>query len=217
MELTTRLTQIAKGIALALGDQCEAVVHDKDRRIAFIANGHISGRETGQVMEESVFDYFQDIARENGGTAVRLTRKEDGELHKSTTMMFFDENGEYEAMLCFTMNLTALNQARKMLDSMMNVLPFEDREVSGTDLSISDYTHLVIADIIKNVGKPSTLGPKEIKLRIIRKLEEKGVFQLKDSVPQVCELLDISQATLYNYLREVRTQGSGFLQIAGVN
>ena len=97
------------------------------------------------------------------------------------------------------------------------MLPFEDREVSGTDLSISDYTHLVIADIIKNVGKPSTLGPKEIKLRIIRKLEEKGVFQLKDSVPQVCELLDISQATLYNYLREVRTQGSGFLQIAGVN
>lgn len=217
MELTIRLIQIAKAIALALGDQCEAVVHDKDRRIAFIANGYISGREVGQVMEGSVFDYFQDIVGENGGTAVRLTRKEDGELHKSTTMMFFDENGDYEAMLCFTVNLTALNQARKILDSIMNVLPFEDKVVSGTDLSISDYTHLVISDIIKNVGKPSTLGPKEIKLRIIRMLEEKGVFQLKDSVPQVCEMLDISQATLYNYLREVRTHGSVFLQITEGN
>ena len=49
---------------------------------------------------------------------------------------------------------------------------------------------------------------------ILRKLEEKGVFQLKDSVPQVCELLDISQATLYNYLREIRTQGSGFLPLS---
>lgn len=192
-------------------------MHDKDRRIAFIANGYISGREVGQVMEGSVFDYFQDIVGENGGTAVRLTRKEDGELHKSTTMMFFDENGDYEAMLCFTVNLTALNQARKILDSIMNVLPFEDKVVSGTDLSISDYTHLVISDIIKNVGKPSTLGPKEIKLRIIRMLEEKGVFQLKDSVPQVCEMLDISQATLYNYLREVRTHGSVFLQITEGN
>ena len=73
---------------------------------------------------------------------------------------------------------------------------------------------LVMSDIIKNVGKPSTLGSKEIKLRIIRMLEEKGVFQLKDSVPQVCELLGISQATLYNYLREVRTQGGGFLRRA---
>ena len=116
-------------------------------------------------------------------------------------------------MLCFTINLTSLNQAKKMLDSLMNVLPFEDTGVTGTDLSIADYTHLVIADIIKNEGNPSTLGPREVKMRILRKLEEKGVFQLKDSVPQVCELLNISQATLYNYLREIRTQPGGFLQI----
>lgn len=64
------------------------------------------------------------------------------------------------------------------------------------------------------MGKPSALGSKEVKLRILRMLEEKGVFQLKDSVPQVCELLDISQATLYNYLREIRTQGSGFLPLS---
>ena len=87
-------------------------------------------------------------------------------------------------------------------------------QLSGIDLTIADYSKLVIADIIKTVGKPSALGSKEVKLRILRKLEEKGVFQLKDSVPQVCELLDISQATLYNYLREIRTQGSGFLPLS---
>ena len=87
-------------------------------------------------------------------------------------------------------------------------------QLSGIDLTIADYSKLVIADIIKTVGKPSALGSKEVKLRILRKLEEKGVFQLKDSVPQVCELLDISQATLYNYLREIRTQVSGFLPLS---
>ena len=87
-------------------------------------------------------------------------------------------------------------------------------QLSGIDLTIADYSKLVIADIIKTVGKPSALGSKEVKLRILRMLEEKGVFQLKDSVPQVCELLDISQATLYNYLREIRTQGSGFLPLS---
>lgn len=81
MELKNRLIQIAKAISLSLGDQCEAVVHDKDRRIAFIANGYISGHQAGQVMEESVFEYFRDMTKANDGTAIRLTSKENGELH----------------------------------------------------------------------------------------------------------------------------------------
>lgn len=44
MDMVNRLIQIAKGISLSLGETCEAVVHDGDHRIAFIANGHISGR-----------------------------------------------------------------------------------------------------------------------------------------------------------------------------
>lgn len=31
----------------------------------------------------------------------------------------------------------------------------------GSDLTIADYSKLVIADIIKTVGKPSALGSKE--------------------------------------------------------
>mgnify|MGYP003175531402 FL=1 len=71
MDMVNRLIQIAKGIALSLGETCEAVVHDRDHRIAYIANGHISGREQGQQMEESVFKYFEDETRANNGTVVR--------------------------------------------------------------------------------------------------------------------------------------------------
>ena len=55
MDMVNRLIQIAKGISLSLGETCEAVVHDRAHRIAYIANGHISGREQGRQMEESVF------------------------------------------------------------------------------------------------------------------------------------------------------------------
>ena len=71
MDMVNRLIQIAKGISLSLGETCEAVVHDGDHRIAYIANGHISGREQGQQMEESVFKYFEDETRANNGTVVR--------------------------------------------------------------------------------------------------------------------------------------------------
>ena len=68
-------------------------MHDGDHRIAYIANGHISGREQGQEMEESVFKYFEDETRANNGTVVRLTRKNNGELHKSTTMISLTKTG----------------------------------------------------------------------------------------------------------------------------
>ena len=43
-----------------------------------------------------------------------------------------------------------------------------------------------------------------VALAVLARLEEKGVFDMRDAVPQVCELLQISQATLYNYQRELR-------------
>lgn len=211
--LEQSLIRVAKAIALARGKNCETVVHNKDRAICYIENGHISNRNVGNVMDPQVFEYLDERARENDGIVVRLTRKPTGEMLKSTTVFFYGPKGEYEAMLCFTFDLTAVNQARNMLDALMDLEPFEDRESFSTNMNLVDYTHLVISDIIKEVGKPSTLGAKEIKLRILSKLDEKGVFLLKDSVPQVCDLLSISQATLYNYLREIRSKNTPLLPV----
>lgn len=214
-DLKVTLIEIAKSIALSMGESCETVVHDENKRIVYIENGFISGREVGQVMDDSVFEYLADRSRKENGSVVRLTKKTNGELAKSTTVMFFDSTGMYEAMLCFTMNLTSLNQARNMLDMLMNIQPFEEKEEQRDNRSIADYTRSVISEIIKEVGKPSTLGPKEIKMRTLRMLDEKGVFLIKDSIPQVCELLSISQATLYNYLREIRTDTVDLLPMRG--
>lgn len=203
-DLKETLALVARGMAIALGETCETVVHDEERRISYIENGHISGRSVGDVMDASVFEYLADRARKQGNVVVRLTKKQNDELMKSTTMLFFDEFGKYEAMLCVSVDLTQVNQARNLLDSIMNIQPFDDSEENGESMSIIEYTRMTITDIIKEVGKPSTLGSKELKMTILRKLDEKGVFLIKDSVPQVCELLSISQATLYNYLREIR-------------
>ena len=53
-------------------------------------------------------------------------------------------------------------------------------------------------------AKPFSISTREGRLAVLARLEEKGVFDMRDAVPQVCELLQISQATLYNYQRELR-------------
>lgn len=45
---------------------------------------------------------------------------------------------------------------------------------------------------------------KEAKIRLIRFLDERGVFMIQKSGQTVCELLGISKFTLYNYLEEAR-------------
>lgn len=200
------MIKVAEAIALASGPKCETVVHDKNLKIVYIANGELSGRSIGCVMDENVFRYLWEWSQKSNGIVIRMTRKENGDLKKATTVFAQDQDGNYVGMLCFTQDLTAMNQARNLLDSIMNIQPFDSSEESS--MTITDYAHTVISDIIKEVGKPSTLGTREINIRILRRLEEKDVFSLKDAVPQVCEMLNISQATLYNYLREIRVQNS---------
>lgn len=204
MAVTTNvLIQLAKAVAKSFGNTCETVVRGRDMRIIHIENSHITGRKIGEKMEKSVTDYILHRATVENSVVIRMTKKKDGTLLKSTTSVFFDENNEYEAMLCITIDLTQMNETRKFLETFMSTYLAGEKSEEGT-MNIVDYTRTVISEIISDVGKPSTLGTKEIRMEIIRKLNEKGVFLIKDSVPQVCELLSISQASLYNYLRDVR-------------
>ena len=56
--------------------------------------------------------------------------------------------------------------------------------------------------------KPIDLNSREGKMTLLRKLKMQGIFDVKDSVPYVCGILKVSQATLYNYLREIRNEES---------
>lgn len=42
---------------------------------------------------------------------------------------------------------------------------------------------------------------KELKIKIIRQLNEKGIFQIKGAVSQVAKILNISDPSVYRYLK----------------
>jgi len=52
--------------------------------------------------------------------------------------------------------------------------------------------------------KPVAYMQKEDKLSIVSKLEQKGIFAVKNAVEYVAECLAVSNFTVYNYLKEVR-------------
>ena len=90
---------------------------------------------------------------------------------------------------------------------MISLRPLSDSpEPDESDINyIQKMTQQVIVNAIEKM-KPTSIDTRESKLEVLRQLELKGVFAVKDAVPNVCRLLSISQATLYNYLREIRSQ-----------
>ena len=65
----------------------------------------------------------------------------------------------------------------------------------------------VILEIIATVGKgkePSQLNKKE-KVKVVEMLELRKVFEFRGVVLQVARILDMSRHTVYNYLKEIRS------------
>ena len=79
----------------------------------------------------------------------------------------------------------------------------EAQQVQPDNDSLDDVVMKMILGEIARL-KPSDLESKEDKLRLIARLNEKGIFGARGAVGTVCELLHIAQPTLYKYLQELR-------------
>lgn len=54
------------------------------------------------------------------------------------------------------------------------------------------------------IGKPMMLMNKEEKIRALDYLDQKGVFKITKTSLLLCDAMQISKYTLYNYLEEAR-------------
>jgi len=204
------LKAVAACVAETFGPTCEVVIHDlKSREIVAIENGHVTGRKKGDRLSEEVYDYLvasAKAAKKMTGYASRTHGK--GNFLKCSTLLVSDEQGEPVAAFCLNIDIEQLKRARDALDTLLATTPLVNIKNGGDDEkpSVTDYTRKIIAEVIQKVGKPIPPASKEGKLQVVRELDAHGVFLVRDVVPAVCEILGISQATLYNYLREVRCE-----------
>lgn len=215
-DLLAALQDVARGMAKLLGDDAEVVLHDLERReMVYIANGHITGRSVGYRMNDSVYDTILDLADQDGLVIGYGSHSANGKRLRSSHFVSRDASGTPKALICVNQDTTKLEELRGMLDGMIRMQPLHRAEEPSEEADenyIQKVTRQVIIDCIEKM-KPAVPDTKDAKMDVLKKLEVRGVFAVKDAVPVVCKLLSISQATLYNYLRELRSQET----IAGKN
>mgnify|MGYP000078002732 FL=1 len=209
-DIMKMLESVITGFSYILGSDTEIALHDlKKRELYAIVNGYITGRESGHKMHPSVYDTVLEMARENNYVIGYSSHTPSGEDLRVSHIVINGEEGEPVALICINQKIEKLKEFRDMIDSMIKCTSLKETrsqivsDVSPEQNYIQNVARQVLLDVIEK-SKPSLLDSKQDKIRILEELERKGFFSVKDAAPAVCKMLSISQATLYNYLREIR-------------
>lgn len=198
------LSAIAEGVCAVMGEWCEVVIHDlRDLEHSIV---HISGDVTGR----QVGGHLTDLGLANirsGRTEPLLNYtafSDDGKTLKSSSVFVHDENGRPVAAFCINLNVTPL----LLFQRFLRTLPAGQEEPDVSESFSPDLGQMVetmIAECAYQVGKPISLMSKSDRMQVVKLLDERGVFQLRKSVPLVAERLGVTQKTVYNYLTELES------------
>ncbi|WHH61256.1 helix-turn-helix transcriptional regulator [Petroclostridium sp. X23] len=191
-------------IVKQFGDKCEVVLHDwsggYEKAIISIKNGHVTGRKVGDCGSNLGFTVMRG-ASEGRNNFNYITKTKDGKIIRSSTVYITDNDGRPLGALCINYDISEMMQFQNFVESF-NMVNKEVEEIFFSDVNeLLDY---FLQESLSIVGKPKADMNKEDKMRILKYLDEKGVFLITKSGNKICKFFNISKFTLYSYLNEIR-------------
>ena len=158
-------------------------------------------------MDEGVSRSIEKLSDGDGHLVGYESRTAKGKKLRSSHMLFRDESGKAAAMLCINQDTTSVSDVIQYLSNFIRINVPE----GGTEnlKEEEDYIQKMTQEVILKTAElmnPMELTTKEGKMELLRRLKVKGVFDVKDAVPFICNVISVSQATLYNYLRDLRNE-----------
>lgn len=198
------LKDLVPGLAATFGRSCEVVLHDYrlgDRSVVAVA-GDVTGRHVGGATSEIG---LRMLAQGNDARPEvnYVTRTESGRTVKSSTLPLRDADGHVFGALCVNLDVTALRQVGDLLSDLAGLAPATIPATTFTD-DFDDVVDAVVRAEELALAKPvGTLSRRE-RLRLLKTLDERGVFTVRGAAPRIAARLGISRASLYTDLAECR-------------
>jgi predicted transcriptional regulator YheO len=201
------LKSIVPAVASALGRHCEVVLHDfrqPDSSIVAIAGG-LTGRHVGGSMSQMGLEVLAagDAAEERYDY---VTRGPGGRVMRSTTIPLRDAAGHVFGAFCINVDTTELRVLHSYVEDIIGSAAPPPTDVTFVD-NVAEVIDEVIREEQAKLGYTLDRFDKRERVEILRALDQRGVFSVQRSVPQVAEYLGVSRVTVYAYLRELRNGG----------
>ncbi|MCK9558555.1 MAG: PAS domain-containing protein [Synergistaceae bacterium] len=193
------------GMAEYMGEGYEIILHslqNLDRSVIKIINGHYTGREEGAPITDLALSMLSKIAESKEIKSLcYFTKDKAGVTLKSTTIPIVGENDRIIGLLCINFH-TEISFA-KMLSAFM---PTSDNSTQIME-NFTDNVDNLISTALEEARNKVLPNPKisaaNKNKEIINNLYQKGIFNIKDSVLKISQILNISKNTVYLHIRNL--------------
>ncbi|MHB8063450.1 MAG: helix-turn-helix transcriptional regulator [Ruminiclostridium sp.] len=208
-----------------------------DHTVVDIRNGHITGRKIGDCGSNLGLEVLRGTVDNGDRYNYVVHTAKNGKILRSSTMFIKDDEGKVIGSLCINVDITSTlhfegflrqyngyepgtedqnynfpeGRVRPEQIGSSETNPIERKvkpqnEVFATD--ISQVLEYLISEADNIAGKPVEELNREEKIEFVRYLDTKGAFLVTKSSDKVCEHLNISRFTLYNYLDFIRNDST---------
>ena len=179
----------------------EVAIHDlQNGTLAAIYNS-FSKRKVGEksplkelkINIEEFPDVFPPYTRHNW----------DGKELKCTSITLRDEMGNPVFLICLNVDTSLLVQTKNILEAFLKIKAKSANPIEaygeGYEQQITSLTEYFLKE--RKISKNSL--DRKSKKELIDFLYRKGVFHFKNSVPFIAKSLQLSRASIYNYIKEI--------------
>lgn len=200
-----RITSFWAGVS---GANIEIVLHDfskGDHSIVAIYNNELSGRKKGDGMT----DWEQAKVREilNSGNQCDMNFRGvgvKGQTIRCSVLLIQDEDKLLGA-LCASVDVSHFIEMADYY-RVLAFLPEDEPEKTVVEPAAPTVVEMVNQMLTEMYGVvpdvPAELTSFE-KMKVVERLKERGAFQIKGTVSEVAFALDISESTVYRYLKKL--------------
>lgn len=195
-----------EGLAEYLGEGYELILHsleNLDKSVIKIINGHYTGRKEGAPITDLALNMLKKISKnENLQTNCYFSQSKNGSVLKSTTIPIISEHQKIIGLLCINLH-TEISFMKMVTTFMPNGSHFSTQQETFAE-NVDDLIVTTLNTARTYVMNNSAITSSNRNKEIVTILHDKGIFNMKDSVIKVADLLGISKNTVYMHLRNLK-------------
>ena len=200
---------VVHGLGVYLGEGCEIILHsleDLESSAIEVIHGHHSGRKDGAAITNLALKMLEDIERSGEKkTLAYFNHNKDGITIKSATIPIIGEQDRIIGLLClnFYTDITLYH----FISTFLPMAPHNQETPHMIESFAQDVDELIteaVSEILEEVMDDPEIAAINKNKEIVIRLEEKGIFNIKDAVVKVADQLEISKNTVYMHLRNLR-------------
>lgn len=193
---------IAQAISTLFHPHAEVIIHDlASGTISHIFNG-FSQRRVG---DSSMTDIDDQISLEEDVSGPYRKVNFDRRQLKSMTSVLRDHEGRSIGLFCINYDVSVMVGMADLAASFLDPGTTVEKPAVLFASDFKESAHTILDSFLK--ARHLTLGAlsTEETIALIGDMDRGGVFAMRNATNYVCELLSLSRATVYKYLRRART------------